>query len=195
MSDRTVAAALLLTVAMAACGPEPRTGDLPALRKSGEVRILAPRLREPEVLPRQGYPLEFGQDLARSFVRSLGLKPVFVYLDRYEDLMPELLDGRGDLIAASLAETPERRARIAFSAPVGQVVQQVVTRAADSLVAGPADLEGRTVGMRRSSSYWDTVERMRQQHPGITLKPAPEDLDTEDILYRVSSGEYDATLA
>lgn len=197
MDNRTATTSLFLlaTLTAAACGPESRTGDLPALRHSGEIRILAPRLREPDVLPRQGHPLEFGQDLAESFVHSLGLQPVFVYVDRYEDLIPALLDGRGDLIAASLTETPERRARMAFSSPVGHVVQQVVTRAADSLVSGPADLEGRTVVVRRSSAYWDTVERMRRQHPGITLRPAPEDLDTEDILYRVSRGEYDATLA
>ncbi|MEJ2216050.1 MAG: transporter substrate-binding domain-containing protein [Gemmatimonadota bacterium] len=197
MNKQLPGSAVFLLTALAAtgCGPKPRTGDLPALRESGEVRILAPRLREPEVLPRQGQPLEFGQDLAESFVRSLGLKPVFVYVDRYEDLIPSLLNGRGDLIAASLTETPERQSRMAFSAPVGHVVEQVVMRTPDSLVAGPADLVGRTVVVRRSSSYWDTVERMRQRYPDITLRPAPEDLDTEDILYRVSRGEYDATVA
>ncbi|HKJ93439.1 MAG TPA: transporter substrate-binding domain-containing protein [Longimicrobiales bacterium] len=174
---------------------ERRTGDLPAMREAGVVRILAPRLREPEVLPRQGYPLEFGQDLAAAFARSAGLQPVFVYVDRYEDLIPALLDGRGDMVAASLAETPERTARVAFSAPVGHVIQQVVTRAADTTLTKPADLAGRTVVVRRSSSYWDTLQRLRQQVPALQVIAAPEDLDTEDILYRVSQGAYDVTIA
>ncbi|NIO42506.1 MAG: transporter substrate-binding domain-containing protein, partial [Burkholderiales bacterium] len=58
-----------------------------------------------------------------------------------------------------------------------------------------ADLEGRRIALRRSSSFWKTIETVRLKHPRIKLQVVPEEVDTEAILHRVATGAYDVTVA
>lgn len=170
------------------------TGDLPALREQGRLRVLVPRRGKIDLLPRHGHPFDIELSFAEAFAEDIGLEPVWVWVERHDDLIPALLEGHGDLIAANLTVTADRRERLAFSDPLGYVREQVVTRASDD-VAAPADLVGRTVVIRRSSSFWDSVERLRSEHAGIELVAAPEEMDTEEILHRVALGEYDVSVA
>lgn len=171
------------------------TGDLPELRQRGNVRVLVPRRGEAEVLPRHGHPFDHELELALSFAADLGLDAERVWVDEHEELIPALLEGRGDLIAAHLTVTAEREERIDFSAPVGWVREQVVTRSADSTIRAPADLVGRRVAVRRSSSYWQTLAELQAEHPGIELVAAPEEMDTEEILHGVAAGRFDVSAA
>lgn len=181
---------------LAACdGGYVETGDLAALRERGALRVLVPRQGESPVLPRHGHPLDFERELATSFARSVGLEPVLVWIDRYDDLIPALVEGRGDMIAAGLSVTDRRAERIAFSLPLDSVAERVATRAEDSTLDDPADLAGRRVVVRPSSAFWETVEGLRGEHPEIGLVAAPEDLETEQILHGVAMGEYDVTVA
>jgi membrane-bound lytic murein transglycosylase F len=154
-----------------------------------------PRRGEADVLPRHGHPFDYELDVAASFAESVGLEPVYVWVDEHEDLIPALIEGRGDLIAANLTVTPERRRQITFSVPVGHVREQIIVRAEDESIQSPADLEGRQVVARRSSSFWGTLEALQTQHPEIELVAAPEDMDTEEILYGVATGEFDVSAA
>lgn len=71
----------------------------------------------------------------------------------------------------------------------------VVTRADDDTLNGPADLEGRTVSVRRSSPAWRLVESLIEEGLDIALEAAPEELETEEIIERVANGLYDVTVA
>ncbi len=171
------------------------TGDLTELASHGTLRVLVPRRGEAELLPRHGHPFDHELGLAESFAADIGLEADLVWVDEHEELIPALLEGRGDLIAAHLTVTEDREERIDFSAPVGYVREQIVTRAADSTVRAPADLVDRRVAVRRSSSYWRTLAELRQEHPGIELVAAPEAMDTEEILHGVAVGRYDVSAA
>ncbi|MGD2217320.1 MAG: transporter substrate-binding domain-containing protein [Gemmatimonadales bacterium] len=186
--------ALALAI-LAGCGDDLETGDLGVLAERGELRIIVPRRGEADLLPRHGHPFDYELDVAASFAESVGLEPVYVWVDEHDDLIPALIEGRGDLVAANLTVTAERRRHIAFSLPVGHVREQIIVRAEDESIEGPADLEGRQVVVRRSSSFWGTLEALRAQYPEIELLAAPEDMDTEEILYRVAAAEFDVSAA
>jgi len=115
-----------------------------------------------------------------------------------EDLIPWLLEGKGDIVAASMTISPEREAQgVAFSRSYFKASEILVTRAdepEDSLKE-EQDLAGRTIVVRRSSSYWSTLEALQNQGLEFDLKAAPEDLETEEIINKVASGEYDLTVA
>ncbi len=170
------------------------TGDLTALHQRGELRILIPRLAEP-VLPRQVNLIDFERDLADSLAHSLGLKARWILVSDRNDLIESLEEGRGDIAAANLTVTSERAERIAFSWALAQVREQVVFHVDSPPVNSLEDLVGRTVVVRRSSSFWPTVVDLAEDYPGIDLAAAPEDMDTEEIMYRVARGEYDVTVA
>ena len=49
--------------------------------------------------------------------------------------------------------------------------------------------------MRRSSAYWETLHELKSNGMKIHVKAVPESEETEDILAKVASGDYDLTLA
>ena len=202
---RAPATALLALVLGLACGPGDTTErvppaptpapllDLEGIRQRGSLRLLLVR-GDGGLLPRAGWPPDREREHAARFARELGIDTEWVAVERYEELIPALLDGRGDLIADNLTVTPARRRRVAFSAPYAYSREQIVTRA-DDTVSRPADLAGRRVAARPSSSFWESLELLRRDHPGIALEAVPEDHSTDDVLEGVARREYDVAIA
>ncbi|MFQ5938252.1 MAG: transporter substrate-binding domain-containing protein, partial [Acidiferrobacterales bacterium] len=171
------------------------TGDLPQILTHAKLRLLIPRQLEADDLPRVGASTRAMEESAEVFAREMELVPVAIYVDKRTDLIPFLLEGKGDVIVANLTVTPERKKRIAFTAPVTVVHEQVVTRAADKTLKKTTDLAGRRVALRRSSSHWATMEALRKKYPKIGVEEVPEEIDSEAILLRVASGDYDVAVA
>lgn len=93
-------------------------------------------------MPRLGGYADFegiDVDLMQGFAESLGvelrIRPVSE--PRYGALIPDLLGGRGDLIASSLTITPERLQKVNFSRPYFEVYPVIVTPEG----SGPASVE------------------------------------------------------
>lgn len=123
----------------------------------------------------------------------LRVEVVFVPVSR-EDLLPALIQGRGDLAVANLTITPERLQWVDFSAPLWTDVDEiVVTGPASPPVAGLDDLAGRELFLRLSSSYFQSVWQLNSWFanagkPPVRVKPAPEQLEDEDLLEMVNAG-------
>ena len=130
--------------------------------------------------------------------RKLGKKVrrvqiVFIPVAR-DELLPALFEGRGDLAVANLTITPERKTLVDFSIPVWRGINElVVTGPGAPEIRSTDDLSGKTVLVRESSSYYASLvhlnTRLRKagEHP-VTLKPAPEQLEDEDLLDMVNAG-------
>ena len=125
------------------------TGDLPAIRKSGTLRLL---VTAPEHLQRAGDPKREELALAVAFAKKLGLRADPVVVSDRSQLIPALRAGRGDVIVGSLAVTPERAKEVAFTRPVRRVAQQVVVPKTDRGIRRPSDLAGKTVTVRAPGS-------------------------------------------
>jgi len=171
------------------------TGDLSALTSRGYLRVLSPPHASVEHLPRQGFPHDLEEELLESLASSLDLKLARVTVNGLDELIPSLLEGKGDLIAANFTVTPERKPQIGFSVPVTIVREQLVTRQSDETLSKPADLKGRTIVVLRSSSFWDTALGLKKKYPGIQVQEAPAHLDLEQILDGVARGDFDVTVA
>ena len=143
------------------------TGDFPELKSRGYLRVLSPPHASVEHLPRQGFPHDVEEELLESLATSLGLKLARVTVNGLDELIPSLLEGKGDLIAANFTITPGRQTQIGFTVPVAIVREQLVTRQSDETLAKPADLKGRTIVVPRSSSFWDTALGLQKQYPSI----------------------------
>ena len=130
---------------------------------------------------------------------NLPIHMVFVPLPR-DQLLPALVDGRVDIVAAQLTVTPERRALVDFSRPMRRNVNEVVVTAPGISPVGSAeDLSGREVFVRRSSSYHDSLRalnlRLEQAgRPPVVIIEAPESLEDDDLLEMVNAGLVEATV-
>ncbi len=170
------------------------TGDLDSLKKRGRLRILVPsNLDGGGYLPRKGSPVNIQQEAARDFAVSLGLDPLIVPVPNWHDSIELLLEGKGDVIAANLGITKERKRQIAFSVPVSYVSAQIVTRLGDTGLRKKKDLQGRTVAVDPASSFWRSIKELQHKYPEIRLQPLQQPR-IDEVLSKLADGLIDVAL-
>ena len=170
------------------------TGDLPVLQSHGKLRVIVPP--EPlDHMPKSAEPVTIDYDLAHGLAEALKLELVLVKVENYAQMVQKLLEGEGDIVAASLTITPERKEQAAFSVPYLYVDEYLITAASDSLPATIEDLAGMKIGVRRSSSHYQTLLDIQQQVPSLRIHAAPEKLGLEHLLEGIVRGEYQATIS
>jgi membrane-bound lytic murein transglycosylase MltF len=124
---------------------------------------------------------------------------VFVPVNRSE-MLQALVAGKGDIAAANLTVTPERQKLVDFSSPVYPDVRELlVSGPASTMVSSVDDLAGKEVFVRRSSSYYESLEVLNQRFaaekkPSVIIKEAPEELEDEDLLEMVNAGLIPLTI-
>ena len=191
-----------LIVLLAQCSqPEPPppedtryTGDLAALREHGKLRVIV--ASEPLAhLPKAAEPVTIDHDIAHGLAETLELELELVEADSYGQMVQKLLQGEGDMVAASLTITPQRQELVAFSAPYLYVHEYLIMAAGDSLPASFAELAGVSVGVRPSSAHYQTLRAIQQQVPSLHIHAAAETRGLEELIDGVVRGEYQATVA
>ena len=119
---------------------------------------------------------------------------------RHDELIPRLLAGEGDIAAASLTITPERKAQVDFSTPLARdIAEIVVTGPSSPPVTSLDDLSGLEIYVRASSSYAQhlgalNADLARKGRPPAIIRPADEALEDGDILEMVGAGLVPATV-
>ena len=116
------------------------------------------------------------------------------------EMIPALLEGRGDIAMGNLTITPERLKQVDFTNPtLHNVVEIVVAGPAAEPIATVQDLSGKEVYLRKSSSYYQSIETLNAELAKATKAPvkvrlAPENLEDEDILEMVNAGLVKMTI-
>ncbi len=184
------------------------TGDLDGMIKRRLIRILVPYSKTYYFVDRgrqRGLVYEVGRLLeddlnAKLKAKHIRANVVFVPVGR-DDIIPALLDGRGDIAMAGLTITPERQELVDFSDPTARNISEiVVTGPGAAAIATVEDLSGKEVYLRKSSSFYESIERLNAElakaaKPPVKVRLAPENLEMEDILEMVNAGLVPATIA
>jgi membrane-bound lytic murein transglycosylase F len=169
------------------------TGDLDAIREHGTLRILVHGQAD-TYLARRGFPHDFERRLTRAFAAAEGLSAAFTAVENFEDLVPALREGRGDLIAANMTVTDTREQLVDFTLPVDHSREQLVIRADAPPVSAIEDLSGRTLAVQAKTSFMETARRIRQQVPDLHIQTLPGHLTGEHILDMLAAGDIDFTV-
>jgi membrane-bound lytic murein transglycosylase MltF len=117
-----------------------------------------------------------------------------------ERLIPDLIAGRADLVAANLTITPDRLERVDFASPIYSGVNEIVVTGPSAPDLGSLeDLSGQDVFVRASSSYFESLSRLSAKLEAAGLKPprirlVEEVLEDEDVLEMVNAGTYPMTV-
>ena len=185
----------------------PFKGDLDAMVERRLVRVAAPYNRTfyfiDEGIERglsYEYVTLFEEELNKR--RNTGnLKVHVVILPMPRDmLLPALNEGRVDMAVAQLTITPERLRQVDFTNPTRTGVNEIVVTGKDiPPIASVVQLSGKRIFVRKSSSYFQSLEalnaRLRAQgRPPVTIDPAPESLEDDDLLEMVNAGLIPATV-
>ena len=131
--------------------------------------------------------------------KTRAIRVVFIPTAR-DHLLSDLQQGRGDIAAAGLAITPERQRVVSFSRPFMDDVSEILVTSAEGPVPATVEgLSGQSVYVRKSSSYYSSLEGLNarlkaQGRPPVEIVPADENLEDEDILEMMNAGIIDSTV-
>jgi membrane-bound lytic murein transglycosylase MltF len=186
---------------------KPWTGDLDGMIERRVIRVLTVNSKTIYFLDK-GVPRGTAVEYVRLFEaelnkqlaaekklkhKNLKVRAVFIPVHR-DELLQDLVAGKGDIAAANLTITPERQKLVDFSAAG-------MSNASEVVVSGPAspsidsldDLSGKDVFVRKSSSYYESLVALNgkfaaEKKPPVTIREAPETLEDEDLLEMLNSG-------
>lgn len=183
-------------------------GDYDEMVERGFIRALVTVSRTHYFLDgaaQRGLSYEGLQEFEDFVNQSLGQATVAVRVAiipvRRDELLPSLERGLGDLAAANLTITPERLEVADFATPFTDDVREViVTGPAGPELSGLDDLAGTEIHVRMTSSFRDSLDALNADFAArglepVRIEPAPEYLETEDLLELVDAGVLPATVA
>ncbi len=185
----------------------PWKGDLSGMIERRYIRVLVTPSRT-SYFNERGQMHGLSYETVRAFEHQLTKKlklgarrvrMMFIPVSR-DQLIPGVRDGLGDLAVAQLTVTPERRTMVDFSDPMATGVKEIVVTSSTAPALGSLDdLSGQEVFVRPSSSYWEHVEGLNRRFVAegkapVKLRPAPEELDDEDILEMINAGLVPTTI-
>jgi membrane-bound lytic murein transglycosylase MltF len=147
-------------------------------------------------------------DLMNTFDKFLNKGPEAVEKHRvvafisvpFEQLIPSLLNGRGDIAAAGLTVTQERKKLVAFSNPYREKIKEIVVKSmsAPSLTS-TEELSAKQVHVLSGSSYATHLRSLNKSliskaMPAVDIIEVDPNLEAEDILQMVNAGIYEYTV-
>lgn len=183
------------------------TGDFDEMRERRLIRFLVPRSKTDYQIV-VGVPQGLQADLIAEYEKQLeekrdpGEPPIkIVKLPvRFDQLIPALINGVGDIAAASLTLTSEREELVDFVTPRGRPVDELVVTSSDyKTLASIEELAGQSVYVLAGSSYITHLKalNLRLSEAGleeIDIIEADPNLASEDILELVNAGVVKATV-
>ena len=126
--------------------------------------------------------------------------PVIFIPVRFDDLIPKLLEGQGDVAAGLMTITAARKRRVAFTLPYIRNVSEAVIANADAPpVTNLNELSGKKIHVLRGSSFVDSLKRMNRRfgrsNRDVEIVEMPPGASTEDLLEMVNAGILQYTVA
>ena len=184
------------------------TDDLDGLIKRRVIRVLV-KMSRTDFFTLDGQPRGFEHDMIQKYkkylktrVRKRSWPVVFLFIPvPFDDLLPALVEGRGDIAAAGLTVTPKREKQVAFTEPyLPNVKEVVVTAAGVKGIDKMEDLSGLEVFVKKGTSYiehlrlFNEILKAKKKKPVKIVETDPN-LSTEDILELVNAGIVNVTIA
>jgi len=179
----------------------PWTGDLDGMVERRQIRVITVYSKTLYFVD-NGTPRGTAYDQGKLLEEALNKKLAtghlqiqvhFVPMSR-DEIIPALLEGRGDIVMADLTVTPERLKTVNFTEPWIAGVDEIVVTSPDGPdITSVDDLSGKEVFVRQTSSYYRSLEQLNERFksegkPPVTLTPAPEELEDEDLLEMANAG-------
>lgn len=183
---------------------KPWTGDFDLIIERRMLRVLVPFSRSLYFNDKgreRGLTAENVRDfehwLNKKYAKKLGKRPltVFIIPTTRDKLLPMVTQGIGDIAVGNLTVTEERLKTVDFVSLSAQpdVKEVVVTGPKSPSITSPEDLAGKTVHVRKSSSYYESIAALngrfqKEGKPPVKLVLVPDALEDEDMMEMLNAG-------
>jgi len=172
---------------------QPVHRDLSAIAKSDTLRVIT-RNHPLSYYLYRGTRRGFDFELVQKFAQEQHLFLQVVVPPTWNDMIPYLYEGKGDVICAMMTDTKEREQVISFTKPYLEVHQVAVGTESDPPPENLDDLNGRTVLVRKGSSYDERLQQLVKQGYNITIQYHDELNEVEDPVQFVARGRAPLTV-
>lgn len=183
------------------------TRDLADIKEDGVLRAITVYSSTSYFLYR-GRPMGFEYELLKRFAETQDLRLEMVVAENIDQLFDMLNRGEGDLVAHGMTITKPRREVVDFTRHHFTTYQTLVQRKPANwramkvhniekqLVSDPLDLIGKTVHVRRNSSYYQRLQNLSDEIGGeIRIDTVSGEIATSDLIRMVAQGDIDYTVA
>ena len=168
--------------------------DFDQIKKRRVLRVLL-RNNAASYFLYRGELLGFEYDLLQEFTRYHGLRLEVVVPPDHQEYPTWLLEGKVDAGLGFLhANESHRRRGIEYTRPY-HFAQQHIVVGKDDPATQLSDLDGYTITVRRDSDYWQTLTKLQEQGAKFKLQAIKGNIETEQLIQNVASGDYQATMA
>lgn len=180
--------------------------DLKEIKESGRLVALTD-FSSSSYFIYKGIPMGFEYDLLERFCTHIGVDLSIEVVEDMDNVIEMLNQNEGDVIAANYTVTNQRKKDVLFTKPVLQTKQVLVQRLPDKwwtltrdklnerLISTPVGLVGKTVYVRRHSSFYTRLINLMDELGGVINVKFAEGLGTERLIEMVSEGEIEYTVA
>jgi ABC-type amino acid transport substrate-binding protein len=150
--------------------------DLASIKERGTLKVLAVRQDPtPEFFSVTGGEPGFDREILEAFGRTQGVKVEFVALTSWDELVPSLVEGKGDMIAGRVSNTPARAQLIDFTTEVFPTRDMIFTVAPQPVVGTREELLALpTIGTLRGSSMVESLRALGVPDAKIAFPAVPE---------------------
>lgn len=185
----------------------PASGDWSQIKERRVLRVVVPYSRT-FFYNDNGQTRGISADLLAELERYInkkfktGRKPISIIaipVNR-DHLLPAVAAGIGDIAVGNLTITAERQQQVDFVELKGHSVNEVVISSNEQPpMTSELALAGQEIAVRRSSSYYASLEALNErlraagQSP-VTINLVPEELEDEDLLEMVDAGLLNLTV-
>ena len=180
----------------------PWTGDFDRMLERRMIRVYAPFSRSLYFADKgreRGIAVELVRDWERylniKHATALGKRPLTIYIApaTRDKLLPDLADGLADVAIGNLTVTDERLKQVDFvPGDEGRktISEVVVTGPKSPELKSLDDLSGKTVHVRKASSYYESLEKQNEKlkkdgKPPIAFVVVPDSLEDEDLMEKI----------
>ena len=169
--------------------------DWPTIKRSGVLRIIAPHSFKYNPVTKDK-PITYNSELKFiiDFARFHKLKPVFITVKEFSNLIPSLNEGLGDVIVANLNITDARKELINFTIPVTYASEKLIVSQSFTKKLNRKNLGNMKIGVRKQTTYWDTVQKLKQENPELNIVELDDSITEEQKFNKVVSGELDGVI-
>src|SRR5438552_3716813 len=136
--------------------------SLEEIVKSGYIRVLT-RNNDTSFFIYRGHRMGFDYELGKKLAQHLGIRVDMIITQGWQEMLPALLKGEGDVIAAEMTVTPERQKQVLFAEPWGHTHEVVVWKDGSTPIRTVDDLGGKEVHVREGSTYESSLRALNEK--------------------------------
>lgn len=168
---------------------------LQRIQREGVLHAATEPAFEPFEFMQNGQIVGYGTDILHEVAQRLGVR-----LDQqgmaFDAILPSLMAHKVDLAATTLAETPQRMQKFAFTTPIGNLKSVLVAAQDNDTIHGTADLVGKVVGIQQNSVVepeFQALDAQLKQQGGQGFKATQAYQSYPEIQLALSNHQIDVT--